>query len=222
MVPTKAAISDSAPGASYLTIITCGTSTGVHRIHQAFQDEGEKNTHFSRNLAHALDASDRLRPCVLIVGQEVVRTVDWAELRARMAVNSGLIVLVLLADPPLEERGPLLRMGCAGFLEHDSSFSTVCRAIECVRSGELWASRKLVSETLKGMLSIVDDCRFTRRELEILRRLAAGYDNRQIADDLFITRDTVRWHLRGIYSKLGVHDRQTASGLLALFANREK
>jgi DNA-binding CsgD family transcriptional regulator len=36
----------------------------------------------------------------------------------------------------------------------------------------------------------------------------AGMDNRSIAEDLFITRETVRWHLRSAYSKLGVHDRQ--------------
>jgi LuxR family maltose regulon positive regulatory protein len=63
---------------------------------------------------------------------------------------------------------------------------------------------------------VIDDPRFTRREIEILRRLAAGEDNRQIAESLFISRETVRWHLRSAYAKLGVHNRNAAASLVRL------
>ena len=61
---------------------------------------------------------------------------------------------------------------------------------------------------------------FTERELEILRLVALGLSNRDIADELIITVGTVRWYTKQIYSKLGVHGRVPAlvrakeSGLL--------
>ena len=40
--------------------------------------------------------------------------------------------------------------------------------------------------------------------------IAGGYTNREIANALFITRETVRWHVRSIYAKLGASDREAA------------
>ncbi len=73
----------------------------------------------------------------------------------------------------------------------------------------------MMAEALRASISIVNDSRFTRREIEILRKIAAGDNNQKIADDLFVTRETVRWHLRSAYSKLGIHDRQAAAELVS-------
>ncbi|MBZ0297861.1 MAG: tetratricopeptide repeat protein [Anaerolineae bacterium] len=51
---------------------------------------------------------------------------------------------------------------------------------------------------------------FNERELDILKRIAQGQSNREIADDLYITMNTVRWYNKQIYSKLGVHSRTLA------------
>ena len=50
----------------------------------------------------------------------------------------------------------------------------------------------------------------TERELEILRLIASGLSNREIASELFLTLGTVKWYNRQIYSKLGVHSRTQA------------
>ena len=51
---------------------------------------------------------------------------------------------------------------------------------------------------------------FTARELEILRLVALGLSNRDIAEELFLAPETVRWYTKQIYSKLGVHGRVPA------------
>ena len=51
----------------------------------------------------------------------------------------------------------------------------------------------------------------TAREAEILTLVSQGYTNQQIAETLCICRETVRWHMRMLYAKLGVHDRQSAA-----------
>jgi len=48
------------------------------------------------------------------------------------------------------------------------------------------------------------------RELEILRLIAAGWSNQEIAEELYLARDTVRWYIKQIYGKLGVEDRAQA------------
>jgi len=56
--------------------------------------------------------------------------------------------------------------------------------------------------------------RFTPREQEILECISNGETNRSIAARLFITRDTVRWHLRCLYTKLGVHNRKAVAAFV--------
>ncbi|MBK8023817.1 MAG: response regulator transcription factor [Chloroflexi bacterium] len=51
---------------------------------------------------------------------------------------------------------------------------------------------------------------FNERELEILRRIAEGQSNREIADQLFLSVNTVRWYNKQIYEKLDTHSRTTA------------
>ena len=52
---------------------------------------------------------------------------------------------------------------------------------------------------------------FKERELEIINLMAAGYSNQEIAEQLFITKETVRWYNKQIYSKLGTSRRTEAN-----------
>jgi len=121
------------------------------------------------------------------------------------------LVLTDETDPELLIH--LLRMGFAGCLQRDCSSQTVRKAIEAVEAGEIWASRMVMSGALRSVTSILHEGKLTAREIEVLDRIAIGHDNRRIAEELFITRETVRWHIRNAYSKLGVHDRTIAARL---------
>ena len=82
----------------------------------------------------------------------------------------------------------------------------MCRAVKAVLADELWVDRRTLSRIVQNMLHGIR-CGLTPREIEIYGLLAEGLRNCQIAERLFISVNTVRWHLRSIYSKLGTHDR---------------
>ena len=83
-------------------------------------------------------------------------------------------------------------------------------ALRAVADGELWAPRKVISGLVREWVNESSPRQLTGRESEILALIAGGYTNRQIAESLFITRETVRWHVRSIYAKLGASDRESA------------
>ena len=65
---------------------------------------------------------------------------------------------------------------------------------------------------VRGMTTSTDDVgSLTWRELEVLQRVAAGLSNRAIAQDLWLSDQTIKFHLRKIYRKLGVTNRTEAA-----------
>jgi DNA-binding NarL/FixJ family response regulator len=147
--------------------------------------------------------------CVLIIDFESIKKVDPRVFSRRVEYGRLIPVLVLVERETTADCESLLRMGCMGFLRPDETPAQFRRAVDAVTSGEMWAPRKLVSRMCRELLSADDPLKLTAREEEVLGLLAAGHSNREIADSLFISRDTVRWHMRAIYRKLGVHDRSS-------------
>jgi DNA-binding NarL/FixJ family response regulator len=180
-------------------IESCFAKSTGHTLVRATRDDAEG----------LLEECRKLINCVLIVDFDSIARVD-ARVFARTVKHGRLIqVLVLVDEEDTADCESLLRMGCMGFLRPDAPRWQFRRAVDAVASGEIWASRKLVSKMYRELLSAYDPHKLTAREEEVLTLLTAGHSNRKIADFLFITRDTVRWHMRAIYRKLGVHDRSS-------------
>jgi DNA-binding NarL/FixJ family response regulator len=136
--------------------------------------------------------------------------VDLAEFALAADLDHSMRVLIVVEKDDPSFCGKLLRMGFAGAIERSASPAVFQRALDAVAEGELWASRKTISALVRGFLSDASPRRLTAREEEVLSLLAKGYKNQEIADALFVTHETIRWHLRGIYGKLGVNDRKGA------------
>ena len=135
---------------------------------------------------------------------------DADEFRASVQVGGSIRVLVLgtRKDPNLVEK--FLTMGCMGYLPHDVPSSTLRRAVRAIASGQVWADRSTITQVMKRMIFERLFQELTSRERDILRLIVSGLSNRAIADRLCITHETVRWHIRALYSKLGVQDRFSA------------
>jgi DNA-binding NarL/FixJ family response regulator len=103
-----------------------------------------------------------------------------------------------------------LRLGCSGALLQSSSDETFGKAINSIFDGEIWVPRKILSRMIQSLLFTDPGRHLTRREIEILKLICVGSTNQQIADELFISRETVRWHVRSLYSKIGAKDREGA------------
>jgi DNA-binding NarL/FixJ family response regulator len=143
---------------------------------------------------------------VLVVDGEFLTGLDPEEFYKAVDFGLGIRVLVELEELHFAEAAHLIRIGCAGYISKTASPEQAGEALRAVLAGELWASRRIVSSVL---LNVLRESRhgLTFRESEILSLVSEGLKNSEIAERLCISPQTVRWHLRGVYSKLGTHDR---------------
>ena len=151
------------------------------------------------------------RQVVALVGAPALRQADEQALREATRIGKPLRILVLADEYSEEAVCRLLMLGCSGYLSGDASGDTLGKAIEAVARGEIWAERQVVARTLQRALAAGADDLLTSREREILGLLRGGHTNRQIAEVLFISPDTVKWHIRKVFAKIGAKDRLEAT-----------
>lgn len=152
----------------------------------------------------------KMAPCILILDHHVLRDVDRAELSNHLNQRRGVRVLVRIECGESASES-LIRLGCMGWLPAEATPALIRRALERVAMGEYWIPRRHLTQILQGYVSQQNPSKLTPREEEILGLIAKGHKNREIAEKLFVSLETVRWHIRSIYSKLGVHDRLNAA-----------
>jgi len=105
--------------------------------------------------------------------------------------------------------------GIRGFLYEHESFDKLPKAIQAVYNGELWLSREFMSKwilsTKRGALQKSEDNGLTTKEVQILRLIAEGASNKDIADKLFISTNTAKTHVYNIFKKINVTNRLHAA-----------
>ncbi|HTH55197.1 MAG TPA: response regulator transcription factor [Cyclobacteriaceae bacterium] len=102
-----------------------------------------------------------------------------------------------------------LRAGASGYILKSANFVEIILGIEeIVRGGSPLSSR--IARKVIQNLHRNPDTPFTRRELEVLGLVARGHSSSQISQQLFISRDTTKTHIRNIYSKLDVNKKADA------------
>ncbi len=153
----------------------------------------------------------RLSPCVLIIGQEPIEAAHLDEFIREVKCDRGVKILVAGHQAIPQRVHSVLRAGSVGFLESECSTYLIRKAVRSVAAGELWASRRVVTELIHDLLMSESLRKLSPREHEILNLIGQGYKNREIAHRLFISGETVRWHVRGLYAKIGVKDRLSAA-----------
>ncbi|WP_182378533.1 response regulator transcription factor [Nocardioides sp. WS12] len=150
-----------------------------------------------------------------------MRTVDGITATgAVVARGDGPPVLVLTTFDDDEMLSGALRAGAAGFLLKDSSADDLIRAVRTVAEGGNWLDPSVTGRVLHRFRSIAPRPaasgtpgaadQLTVRELEVLRRMALGRSNGEIAGDLVISELTVKSHVGRIFTKLGLRDRPAA------------
>jgi two-component system NarL family response regulator len=142
------------------------------------------------------------------------------------AVSPGAKVILLTGSESEEDLLTALRAGARGYIVKDTPFDMLVDAIQAVANGGASLSPQMAGK-------LFDVCRqllrhqellqarkptLTGREVEVLQLVAKGMTSRQIGEDLFISENTVKNHIRNILDKLGLHSRNEA----VLYAVREK
>jgi DNA-binding NarL/FixJ family response regulator len=168
-------------------------------------------------------------------GAEAIRTIpeivpDVVLLDMRMPGKSGLdvleqlsadgtlpptIILTTFDDDEMVLAG--IRAGAKGFLLKDVSLEELVTAIRTVAQGGSVVKPAVTERLLKGLQNMHTDFSsldrpdpLTDRETEILRLMAGGYSNKEIANSLGVAEGTVKNHVSNILSKMGVRDRTRA------------
>jgi DNA-binding NarL/FixJ family response regulator len=99
-----------------------------------------------------------------------------------------------------------LKLGCHGVIPAKLPLRLLRRAVPSILAGELWAPRQVLSEMLLDLLhapTAKQGNLLTPREGHVLELVRLGYTNAEIAATLFISHETVRWHKRRLYRKIG-------------------
>ena len=120
--------------------------------------------------------------------------------------------ILLLAESADSQAVTLaLRSGAGGYLLRDAPIAEIAAGVRAVAGGSVHVSPPLTERLLQALVR--DDASaepLTERELEVLRLIAAGASNRDIADRLFISENTVKNHVRRILEKTGTRSRTGA------------
>lgn len=106
----------------------------------------------------------------------------------------------------------LLKAGVTGYVLKDDAADTLVQAIRAVADGEQWVSPQVAKILVKSVRAnrVNEAVKLTRRETEVLRLMAMGKTNSQIAQELFISEQTVKNHISNLFRKLGVETRVDA------------
>ena len=110
-----------------------------------------------------------------------------------------------------------IKAGAKGFLLKDVSLEELVGAVKTVANGGSMVKPAVSQRLLKGLENMRTEFSsldrpdpLTERETEILRLMAGGYSNKEIANSLFVAEGTVKNHVSNILSKMGVRDRTRA------------
>jgi DNA-binding NarL/FixJ family response regulator len=123
-------------------------------------------------------------------------------------------VMVLGLDESHDHIQRIIGAGAKGYLAHSAKESEIRMAIDIVQDGSVWAPRKVMARLLestpaesKAAAKPAKAPKFTKRELEVLRLLAAGQPNPAIGRALGIDVNTVKKHVGNLMRKVGVDNR---------------
>lgn len=125
-------------------------------------------------------------------------------------------VVILTASEEDKNLHKAVRLGAAGYLLKSLDATELFELIAGVACGEAAITRTMAARLLKGLADDCDDDAcvddlLTEREIEVLRLVAHGVSNPDIATQLFITVNTVKTHLRNILDKLHLENRTQAA-----------
>ncbi|MGH8979370.1 MAG: response regulator [Acidimicrobiia bacterium] len=167
--------------------------------------------------AQALVAVEVHRPDVVVMDIRM-RVMNGIEATRRIRDRDGPPVLILTTFDDDETLWGAIDAGAAGFVLKDASASDLIRAVRTVASGAAWLGPQVTPRVLAVYRTTVlpqareqeRAAELTDREHDVLRLIAGGATNAEIADALHVSGGTVKSHIGSIFSKLGVRDRAAA------------
>lgn len=151
------------------------------------------------------------RPDVVVMDIRMKR-VNGATATANIRSVNGPPVLVLTTLDDDETLAAALRAGAAGFVVKTARGEDILRAIATVAAGDAWIDPSVAGRVLSAYRDRTpqdtpDLAALTERELDVLKVVGRGLNNREAADALYVSEATIKTHLGRVLTKLGLRDR---------------
>src|SRR5947209_12643560 len=161
--------------------------------------------------ADALRLARELRPDVVVMdllmpGMNGIEAT--AAIRRELPDTEVLALTSVLEDASVVGA---VRAGAIGYLLKDTQADALCQAIKAAAAGQVQLTPKAAARLMQAVSAPESPEALTERETGVLRLLAQGQSNKQIARSLHISEKTVKTHVSNILSKLGVQSRTQAT-----------
>ena len=172
-----------------------------------------------------LEKVRELDPDVLLLDLRMPNLDGLATLQALQQVNKRTRVIILTASEDKNEFVQAMKLGCSGIVLKQTAPDLIVKSIRKVNSGEIWLDSHTTAAVMRQFSTGLEGSGaqggkgrerspLSTREREIVAFVAQGYKNKEMAEKMFISEQTVKNHLHNIFDKLGVSDRLE----LALYA----
>jgi DNA-binding NarL/FixJ family response regulator len=170
------------------------------------------------NGREVIEIAETTNPDIVILDLRMPQMDGITVLEALQQMEKIPKVILLTASENRHEFIQAMKLGCDGIVLKHSASEVIVNCIRAVVVGEIWLSSHtrsaVMHENEVPMASTGKSCAISRRrsplssrQRDIIRQIAQGYKNREIADNLFLSEQTVKNHLHSIFDKVGVSDR---------------
>ncbi len=179
-----------------------------------------------------IEKTVQLEPDVILLDFKLPRVDGLTVLRGIQSRVPRTKVIMFASSDSKDEFVEAMKLGCSGILLKEAPTSLIEKSIQRVQAGEIWLDSNTTAAVIRHFASPKDfpaahvmgnnsgskpsreRAQLSQREREIIILIAQGYKNKEIAEKMFITEQTVKNHLHNVFDKLGVSDRLE----LALYA----
>ncbi|MGH2734970.1 MAG: response regulator [Actinomycetota bacterium] len=175
----------------------------------------------------AVDKAEETTPDVVLMDVRMPKRSGIDATRSIKDTLPSTKILMLTISDEEADLYDAIKAGASGYLLKEISIEEVANAVRAVHAGQSLISPSMASKLLTEFAAMVKrrdernqvpGPRLTERELEVLKLVAKGMNNRDIGAELYISENTVKNHVRNILEKLHLHSRMEA----VVYAVREK
>ena len=177
-----------------------------------------------------LEVLQQLEPDILLLDLKMPGLDGLATLQRLQAARNKTRVIVLTASDDKNEFVQAMKLGTSGIVLKQTATELLIKSIRKVHAGEIWLDSHTTAAVIRQFVAAEEQTQaappmqapqrdrerspLSQREREIVALVAQGFKNKEMAEKMFISEQTVKNHLHNIFDKLGVSDRLE----LALYA----
>src|SRR5450432_1824220 len=169
-----------------------------------------------------LDVLQQYEPDILLLDLKMPGLDGLATLQRLQALKNKTRVIVLTASEDKNEFVQAMKLGTSGIVLKQTATELLIKSIRKVHAGEIWLDSHTTAAVIRQFVANDDTpppsapqaatrererSPLSQREREIVALVAQGFKNKEMAEKMFISEQTVKNHLHNIFDKLGVSDR---------------